>query len=98
MVEVVIADQAALLLAAKLALFLFVELHARLQQLCEPIHIARDSRGREVVDWRQTPAFAADRSDITPITNGICTFFCAPYSSSSYLICTRGTRFRAMNF
>src|SRR5262249_35157432 len=39
-----------------------------------------------------------ERSDITPMTNGTCTFFWAPYSSTSYSICTRGARLRAMNF
>src|SRR5689334_12021955 len=39
-----------------------------------------------------------DRSDSTPMTNGSCTFFSAPYSSTSYSICTLGARLRAMNF
>src|SRR3954471_6191878 len=39
-----------------------------------------------------------DRSDRTPITKGSCTFFSAPYNSTSYSICTRGARFLAMNF
>src|SRR5882724_11335410 len=39
-----------------------------------------------------------DRSDITPMTKGTCTFFIAPYNSTSYSICTRGARLRAMNF
>ncbi len=39
-----------------------------------------------------------ERSDITPTTNGSCTFFCEPYVSTSYSICTRGARLRAMNF
>ena len=39
-----------------------------------------------------------DRSDNTPITKGSCTFFSAPYSSTSYSIWTRGARFLAMNF
>ena len=39
-----------------------------------------------------------DRSARTPITKGSWTFFCAPYSSTSYSICTRGARLRPMNF
>ena len=39
-----------------------------------------------------------DRSASTPMTNGSWIFFSAPYSSTSYSICTRGARLRAMNF
>ncbi len=39
-----------------------------------------------------------ERSARTPMTNGTCTFFSAPYTSTSYSICTRGARLRAMNF
>src|SRR5215469_4442218 len=39
-----------------------------------------------------------DRSASTPITNGSSTFLAEPYSSTSYSICTRGARLRAMNF
>ena len=39
-----------------------------------------------------------DRSDITPTTKGSWTFFSDPYVSTSYSICTRGQRLRAMNF
>lgn len=35
---------------------------------------------------------------MTPMTKGSWTFFSAPYSSTSYSICTRGARFLAMNF
>src|SRR5690606_2147638 len=38
------------------------------------------------------------RSASTPITNGICTFFCALPTSTSYSMCTRGGRFFLMNF
>ncbi|PAV66566.1 hypothetical protein WR25_01167 [Diploscapter pachys] len=38
------------------------------------------------------------RSESTPMTKGSWTFFSAPYSSTSYSICTRGARLRAMNF
>ncbi len=39
-----------------------------------------------------------DRSAMTPTTKGNCTFFSEPYVSTSYSICTRGARLRAMNF
>ena len=38
------------------------------------------------------------QGDMTPMTNGNCTFFSAPYNSTSYSICTRGARLRPMNF
>jgi hypothetical protein len=47
--------------------------------------------------WQRFLRIAAEIA-MTPMTNGTWTFFCAPYSSTSYSICTRGARLRPMNF